>query len=80
MTVQVYRLALNALDTAELPMVQADEGQLALLLGIVLACSEWIIDSHRQSNPVANLLAERRRSAAKRSESAAQILGELNMN
>ena len=35
---EFYRLALNALDTAELPMVQADAGQLALLLGANWPC------------------------------------------
>lgn len=39
---QIYALALNALDTADLPTVQADAGQVALLMGIVSACAEWV--------------------------------------
>ena len=79
---QVYRLALNALDTADLPMVQADAGQLALLLGIVSVSSEWIIDSHKQSDPIANLLADRLRksAAAQEGDYVAVILAELSMN
>lgn len=55
---QVYRLALNALDTADLPMVQNDTAQVALLMGIVSACAEWIIASAKQGDMVDLIAAD----------------------
>ena len=46
---QVYALALESMDKAELPMVQHDPGQVALFAGIVPACAEWIINSAKQT-------------------------------
>ena len=80
---QVYRLALNALDTAELPVVQADTGQVALLMGIVSACAEWITaDETARSDPAADVaLAERAREFARRlAAETGAIVVEVNPN
>ncbi|MDE0237164.1 MAG: hypothetical protein OXN95_08075 [bacterium] len=80
---QVYRLALNALDTAELPVVQADTGQVALLMGIVSACAEWITaDETPRSDPAGDVaLADRARDLARRlAAEAGAITVEINPN
>ena len=78
----MFRLALNALNTAALPMVQADAGQLALLLGIASACSEWLADAHRQTGQpelvgMAEALAEH---ADALPPGVALVVAEISMN
>ena len=71
---QVFGLALNALDIADLPMVQNDTIQVALLLGIVSACSEWIITSAKRSDSLAELLS------VELPESITVIVSEASLN
>lgn len=58
---------MNALDTADVPVIQRDAGQVALLLGIVSACSEWITGLAERADPAADVdLADRVRALAHR--------------
>ena len=80
---QVYRLALQALEAMELPAVQMDPGSMAIHMGIVSACAEWITANETaRSDPGADIgLAERARELAHRlAADAGAIVVEVNPN
>ncbi|MCY3863787.1 MAG: hypothetical protein OXG67_17750 [bacterium] len=80
---QIYALALQALDAMELPAVQFDAGSMAIHMGIVSACAEWITaDETARADPDADVaLAERARDLARRlAAETGAIVVEVNPN